>query len=92
MTCRAVKTGKGKHHQTVQGCTTRLTSSPVKFTTTDLITAVLSRGKIVYGVGLASRAGNRTKLLLTPLRAIHDGRYTLTLTHGRKRQRGTITI
>jgi Glycine rich protein/Abnormal spindle-like microcephaly-assoc'd, ASPM-SPD-2-Hydin len=93
VTCKPVTKGKGKHKKTVQKCSTKLTSSPVKFTTAgDLIAAVLSRGDIVYAKGSAVRAGKQTKLLLTPLHTIRKGSYALTLTHGRNRQHETITI
>ena len=93
VTCKSVTTGKGKHRKTVQKCTTKLTSSPVRFTTAGAsIAAVLSRGKIIYATGSAIDSGKRTKLLLSPRRNIGKGSYTLTLTHGRKRQRETITI
>jgi hypothetical protein len=93
VTCKPVTKGKGKHKKTTQKCTTKLTSKPVKFKTGgDVSTAVLSRGDIVYATGSAIRAGKNTKLLLTPLRKIRGGSYTLKLTHGQHRQRETITI
>jgi hypothetical protein len=94
VTCKSVTTGKGKHKKTVQKCTTKLTSSPVKFTTSGrtALVASLARGKIVYAVGSAIRSHASTRLLLTARRSLVRGRYTLTLTHGRKRQRETITI
>lgn len=86
-------TGKRKHKKTVQKCTTKLTTSPIKFTTAgNFIAAVLSRGHVVYATGSATRAGKRTKLLLAPLHKIRKGSYTLTLTHGRKRQHEPIVI
>jgi hypothetical protein len=93
VTCKPVTKRKGKHKQTTQKCTTKLTSKPVKFkTAAALSSAVLSRGDIVYATGSAIRAGKNTKLLLTPLRKIRGGSYTLKLTHGRERHRETITI
>ena len=93
VTCKSVTTGKGKHKKTLQKCATKLTSSPVTFTTTrDLAAAVLSRGDIVYATGSAIRLGTRSQLLLRPLHKISTGRYLLTLTHGRQHQRETITI
>jgi hypothetical protein len=93
VTCKSVTTGKGKHKKTVQKCTTKLTSSPVKFSSArSVIAVVLSRGDVVYATGSAIRASNKTKLLLTPLHYIRKGSYTLTLTRGRNRQRETITI
>ena len=93
VTCKSVTTGKGKKKKTVQKCTTKLTSSPVKFTTSGVATsAVLSRGRVVYATGTATRSGNRTRLLLSPRRRVGKGRYTLTLTRGHSHQRETITI
>jgi hypothetical protein len=81
------------HKKTVQKCSTKLTSSPVTFkTAADSTAAVLLRGDVVYATGTANRAGKKTTLLLTPLRKIRKGSYTLTLTHQRHRQRETITI
>ncbi len=93
VTCKSVTTGKAKHKKTLQKCATKLTSSPVTFTTTrGLAAAVLSRGDVVYATGSAIRLGTRSQLLLRPLHAISAGRYLLTLTHGREHQRETITI
>ena len=93
VTCKSVTTGRGKNKKTVQKCTIKLTSSPVTITTTGgSVKAVLSRGKIVYATGSAVVSGKHTKLLLTPRRSIGNGTYTLTLTHGHKRRRETITI
>jgi hypothetical protein len=93
VTCTPLTTGKGKHKKTVQKCTSKLTSSPVKFTTAGTaMTADLSRGKVLYATGSAIDSGRQTRLLLSPRRSIAKGSYTLTLTHGRKRQSETITI
>jgi hypothetical protein len=93
VTCKRVTKGKGNHKKTTQKCTTKLTSKPVKFKTAgDVSSAVLSRGDIVYATGSAIRSGRSTRLLLTPLRKIRDGSYTLKLTRGRVRQRETIMI
>jgi hypothetical protein len=89
VTCRSVKT-QGK---TVKKCSTSLTSKPVQFTTSEAVrTATLSRGDVIYATGSAILAGKRAKLLLTPLRNMKKGRYTLTLTRGHNRHRETITI
>ncbi len=91
--CKSVTTGTGKKKKTVQKCTTKLTSSPVKFTTSGAATsAVLSRRRVVYATGSATRSGNRTRLLLSPRRRVGKGRYTLTLTRGHSHQRETIAI
>jgi len=91
--CKSVTAGSAKNKKTIQRCTIKLTSSPVTITTTGgSIKAVLSRGKIVYATGSATVSGKQTKLLMLPRRHIDTGSYTLMLTHGRKRQRETITI
>jgi hypothetical protein len=54
--------------------------------------AVLTRGTLVYATGSAIHTGRNTRLVLTRLHKIREGRYTLTLTHGQHRQRETITI
>jgi hypothetical protein len=93
VTCKSVTTGTGKKKKTVQRCTTKLTSSPVKFTTTGAATsAVLSRGGVIYATGTATRSGNRTRLLLSPRRQVGRGHYTLTLTRHHKHQHETVTI
>jgi hypothetical protein len=53
---------------------------------------VLLRGNVVYATGSAIRSGRSTRLLLTPLRKIRDGSYTLKLTRGHVRQREAIMI
>jgi len=91
VTCKSITTAKGK--KTVQKCKTKLTSSPVTITTAGAsLTALLSRGTVVFATGSATRSGNQTKLLMTTRRHIGKGSYTLTLTRGRERQRETITI
>jgi hypothetical protein len=66
----------------------------MKFTTpgSTALDASLARGKVVYAVGSAIRFRAGTRLQLTVRRSLLRGRYTLTLTHRRKRQRETITI
>jgi hypothetical protein len=91
--CKPITTGAGKHGKTVEKCTTKLTSSPVSFTTTGMQdTVMLSRNGILYATGLAIRSGNRTRLLLSPRRHIGKGSYTLTFTHQRKHRHETIAI
>jgi hypothetical protein len=93
VTCKSITVGKGKHKRSARKCTTKLTSSPVTITTTGApVAAVLSRGDVVYATGSAISAGNDTALLLRPRHKLGKGSYTLTLTHGRKRRRETITI
>jgi hypothetical protein len=93
VTCKSVTKGKGKHKKTIQKCNTKLTSSPVKFTTSrDLTAAALSRGDVVYATGSAIRTGKNTKLWLIVLHKIRKGSYTLTLTDGRSWRREAIRI
>jgi hypothetical protein len=93
VTCKSVTTGKGKYRKTVQKCATKLTSSPITFTTTETrVVAVLSREHVVYATGVATSSGKQTQLLLGPRQHIGRGSYTLTLTYERKQQRETITI
>jgi hypothetical protein len=75
-------------------CTTKLVSGPVKFTTSAAsYRATLSRGRETYATGTAAAAGpGLWKLALSDRRAVHAGRYTLTLSRGRVTRRLTITI
>ncbi|HEV7937604.1 MAG TPA: hypothetical protein VGP18_06230 [Solirubrobacteraceae bacterium] len=91
VTCQSITTGKDKNKKTIERCTTKLTSSPVVIARTS-VTAVLSRGRVIYATGSVVGPGKNTKLLLTPRHSIGNGSYTLTLTHGRKRQHKTIMI
>lgn len=93
VTCTKIarKAKSGKHVQ--MKCTSRLVTGPVKFTAAEAATtAVLSRGRLVYATGSVLGAGTKTRLLLTPRHNIAKGTYTLTLTHGHKRQREIVTI
>jgi hypothetical protein len=76
VTCKTVK----HKRKTVRLCTTRLVSGVVNFTTSGALSASLSRQGIVYATGSATRNHGRTRLLLTVLRRLHPGRYTLALT------------
>lgn len=82
---------KGKAQEQMK-CTIKLVTAPVTFNTTGASAAVLSRGGLVYATGSAIGSGRKTKLLLAARRRIREGRYTLTVTHGRTHQRQTITI
>jgi hypothetical protein len=93
VTCKAVTSGNGKHKKTVQQCTTRLTSSPVKFTAGGAsAAAVISRRGRVYARGTAAIAHGQTRLLLGPHPAIERGVYELTLSSGPLHVREAITI
>jgi hypothetical protein len=92
------KNGK-KHTSTVQHCTARLVSGPVKFTINGAtLGASVSRAGVTYATGLAVPAGtDRWHLVLTRrLRTLRPGRYSLTLRsrHGARRvlERRPITI
>jgi hypothetical protein len=93
VTCKSVTTGTGKHKRTVQKCTTKLTSSPVKFTaaTADR-RASLSRAGVIYASGYTRRTRVGLQTSLVAARKLARGRYTLTLRYGRQRERETVTI
>ena len=79
ITCKTVtKTVKGRTRK-VQKCTGRLVSGTVKFTATTA-RATLSRGRAVYARGSSASLGHgRSQLVLSDLRTVKPGRYTLTL-------------
>jgi hypothetical protein len=60
-------------------CTTKLVTGPVKFTTTAVDRAALSRGRVVYATGIATRGVKHPELALIATRKLRAGRYTLTL-------------
>jgi hypothetical protein len=79
VTCTtAAKKIKGKVHKQTK-CATRLVAGPVSFTTASTARATLSRHGVAYARGVATRSHDRTRLLLTPLRRLDAGVYTLTL-------------
>jgi len=89
VTCERVKKG-GKIQQT---CQTKQGASPIKFTGAGTKAAAsLSRGKVTYATGFALDSGAQTQLLLSPLRKIVKGRYTLTVKRANRLRRETITI
>jgi hypothetical protein len=93
VTCKPVSTGKGRHVKTVQKCVSKLTNSPVSFTTSGTrFAAVLSREHVVYATGTAIRSGRQIQLLFSPRQHIGRGSYTLDLTYRRKQERERITI
>jgi hypothetical protein len=88
ISCRTItKKIKGKHRKE-QRCTGKLISGTVKFTTTGSQARVsVSRGHKVYATGESVPDGTGGSILvLTDIRPLHPGRYTLTLRsgHGRK--------
>jgi hypothetical protein len=93
VTCKSVTTGTGKHKQTVQKCTTKLTSSPVKFTAASADRrSSLSRAGVIYASGYTRRTRIGLQTSLVAARKLARGRYTLTLRYGRQRERETVTI
>ena len=98
VTCKTVTKKIKGHTRRVQKCTSRLVSGPAKFTTSGAVDrATISRGRIAYATGTSVQlGGGRSELLLHDLRALHRGRYTLTVRspHGDRRtlRRETITI
>jgi hypothetical protein len=97
VTCQIVtKTTKvhGRTRKTTtKKCTTKLVSSPVKFTTA-AADATLARGRIVYGTGTAVATGGVRKLSLTMRRHLIAGRYSLTLRYrsGHRTSKAVLTI
>ncbi len=97
-TTKAITKGGKKRKVTVQHCTTRLVSSPVKFTINSNVSAAVSRGGVTYatGVAISTGAGHWQLVLTHRHRSLHAGRYTLTLTSRRGHrtivERGVITI
>jgi hypothetical protein len=96
---KSVTTNGHKHTVTVQKCTTKLVSGPVKFTSDRrALSARISRRGVVYATGVAiPRGAGRWQLALTrQTRTLRRGTYTLTLRadrgRGRVVQRRTITI
>lgn len=100
ITCHSVVTTKHvhghTHKTTAQKCRGKLISGTVKFTTASVVHAALTRGRVTYASGAEVTAGGHSRLVLTPARALHRGRYTLTLrTHTRRGEtvhRTTITL
>jgi hypothetical protein len=77
--CKTVtKIVKGKK-KTSQACTTKTLTGPVKFTTAAVARAVLSRGRVIYATGIATRGAEQPQLALTSPHALRPGRYTLTV-------------
>jgi hypothetical protein len=75
----------GKPKKTTQKtCTTKIVSSPVKFTMA-IARARLSRGRVTYATGTAILRHGTQRLLLHALRPLRAKHYTLTLTqrHGK---------
>jgi hypothetical protein len=86
VTCKPVtKTVKRRghvHKTTHQQCTAKLVSGTVTFNATGagVVHATLDRGRVVYASGVVAGGGAAGQtLILSPLRAMPAGRYTLTL-------------
>jgi virginiamycin B lyase len=96
VTCTTTTTKVHGHRRTVRRCTGRLVSGTIKFTTsTDHVT--ISRGRRVYATGVSLQLGRGvTQLLLSDVRPLRHGRYTLTTRSRRGRhlttRRATLTI
>lgn len=98
-TTKGMTTHGKKHTRTVQKCTTRLVSGPVKFVIdSDDLGASVSRAGATYATGVAIPvAADSWQLVLTRhLHRLRPGRYTVTLRsrHGARRilERRPITI
>jgi hypothetical protein len=98
VTCQTVIEKVKRHRRKVQRCTARLVSGTVKFTAaTARDRTTISRGHVLYATGARVTIGHgRSQLLLNDRRALHAGRYTLTVRSRRYHhwitQRTTITI
>ena len=58
VSCRSVKTGKGKKKKTVQKCIGRLVSGTVNFTVSGAaVRASISRGRLIYATGASVSLG-----------------------------------
>jgi hypothetical protein len=92
VTCKT--TTKTVHHrkQTRIICTTKLVSGTVKFKVASAADrATLTRGHLIYAAGPFRMANGARQLLLSPLRELVGGTYTLTMTRGR-RTLGRVTV
>ncbi|MGC9974594.1 MAG: glycosyl hydrolase [Gaiellaceae bacterium] len=75
VTCKVV-TVKVKGHKVKRNkCKSKLVRGMVKFTTKSVVRATLSKGRVLYATGTATKKG----LKLRTLRRVRAGRYTLTL-------------
>ncbi len=75
VTCKSVTVKvKGKKVKRKK-CTTKLVSGTVKFTTKGVARASLTRGKLLYATGAVKKG----ELVLTAVRRVKAGRYTLNL-------------
>jgi Collagen triple helix repeat (20 copies) len=79
---------KCKRVRSRQRCAAKLVSGTVTFTAASA-RATLSRHRVVYASGTASRRGGRMNLRLIAIRSLRPGRYTLTLTSGSGAHRTT---
>lgn len=92
MTCKSVTTfvkkkikGKTKKvKKTVQKCTAKLVTGPVKFTVAGkIVNATLSRAGHVYATGTVWMRRTETEGTLRLRRGLSRGRYALRLSQGR---------
>ena len=76
-----------------QKCSRRLVTGAVGATTGAVDRATISRGGVRYATGTGVQlAGGRSQLVLTEIRPVRNGRYTLTLQGPRRRRTSTITL
>ena len=77
MLCRTATITEGQ----VENCSTRLISGVIRFQLdSDDIVTVVTPKHAVLATGVEVRIGHgRMQLILTPRRALHRGRYTLTI-------------
>jgi hypothetical protein len=82
VSCKTITIRRKHRKLTHQKCSAKLTSGTVRFTTTGpgTVQVGLVRGATVYATGVGvSMAGGRSELMLTAVRTLQPGRYTLTL-------------
>jgi virginiamycin B lyase len=76
-----------------QKCSRRLVTGAVGATTGAVDRATISRGGVRYATGTGVQlAGGRSQLVLTEIRPVRNGRYTLTLQGPHWRRTSTITL
>jgi hypothetical protein len=95
ITCTLTTTGSGKNAKISQDCSTKHGPQAIHFTGNgQKVAAVISRGRLIYAEGytFATRSRRGVAALVTALRPIGRGSYTLSIKASNKVQRQTITF
>jgi hypothetical protein len=90
-TTKTVKRHGKPKRTSVQKCTTKLVSSPAKFTAASA-RATISRGSLVVATGTATIRHGTVRLQLSAADHLRPGRYTLTLIDRHHRTQTTIIV